>query len=178
MKQLQQNYREALYLVYFENMSYAQTAEIMGKSVKQITNMVYRGKHSLRGLWKKERNYGCEIMRSVWKKFKRIAQVQYKQKQHRSYMMTVSSVTICLVVIVGLASVMPGVAQNIIVSDYDTFKTTASIFTDGTMFGYLLIGLIAFVLGVCGQVTILCLHIHNLQKEEKEMGDKDDRNHR
>ena len=60
-----------------------------------------------------------------------------------------------------------GVAQNIIVSDYDTFKTTASIFTEGTMFGYLLIGLIAFVLGVC--VTILCLHIHNLQKEEKEM---------
>lgn len=107
---------------------------------------------------------------------KRIAQVQYKQKQHRSYMMAVSSVAVCLVVIVGLASVMPGVAQNITVSDYDTFKTTASIFTEGTMFGYLLIGLIAFVLGVC--VTILCLHIHNLQKEEKEMGDKDDRNHR
>lgn len=107
---------------------------------------------------------------------KRIAQVQYKQKQRRSYMMAVSSVAVCLVVIVGLASVMPGVAQNITVSDYDTFKTTASIFTDGTMFGYLLIGLIAFVLGVC--VTILCLHIHNLQKEEKEMRDEDDRNHR
>ena len=105
---------------------------------------------------------------------KRIAKVQYKQKQRRSYMMAVSSVAVCLVVIVGLASVMPGVAQNIIVSDYDTFKTTASIFTEGTMFGYLLIGLIAFVLGVC--VTILCLHIHNLQKEEKEMGDKDDEN--
>ena len=54
---------------------------------------------------------------------KRIAQVQYKQKQRRSYMMAVSSVAVCLVVIVGLASVMPGVAQNIIVSDYDTFKT-------------------------------------------------------
>ena len=54
MKQLQQNYREALYLVYFENMSYAQATEVMGKSVKQITNMVYRGKHSLRGLLEKE----------------------------------------------------------------------------------------------------------------------------
>lgn len=54
MKQLQQNYREALYLVYFENMSYAQAAEVMGKSVKQITNMVYRGKHNLRGLLEKE----------------------------------------------------------------------------------------------------------------------------
>lgn len=36
---------------------------------------------------------------------KRIAQVQYKQKQRRSYMMSVSSVAVCLVVIVGLASV-------------------------------------------------------------------------
>lgn len=107
---------------------------------------------------------------------KRIAQVQYKQKQHRSYLMAVSSVAVCLVIIVGLASVMPGVVQDITVSDYDTFKTTASIFTDGTTFGYLLIGLIAFALGVC--VTILCLHIHNLQKEEKKMGDEDDRIYR
>ena len=54
MKQLNPDYREALYLTYFEGMSYLQTAEIMGKNVKQITNMVYRGKQSLRGLLKKE----------------------------------------------------------------------------------------------------------------------------
>ena len=42
------DYREALYLTYFEGMSYAQAAEVMGKSVKQITNLVYRGKESLR----------------------------------------------------------------------------------------------------------------------------------
>ena len=176
MKQLQQNYREALYLVYFENMSYAQTAEVMGKSVKQLPIWFIEESTVCGDFWKRRelrmRNHE-ERLEEVQK---RIAQVQYKQKQRRSYMMAVSSVAICLVVIVGLASVMPGVAQNIIVSDYDTFKTTASIFTEGTMFGYLLIGLIAFVLGVC--VTILCLHIHNLQKEEKEMGDKDDRNHR
>ena len=47
-------YREALYLIYFEGMSYAQAAQVMGKSVKQITNMVYRGKRNLRGLLEKE----------------------------------------------------------------------------------------------------------------------------
>ena len=48
------DYREALYLTYFEGMSYQQAAEVMGKSVKQITNMVYRGKERLRGLLKRE----------------------------------------------------------------------------------------------------------------------------
>lgn len=47
-------YREALYLIYFEGMSYLQAAEIMGKTVKQITNIVYRGKASLRGLLERE----------------------------------------------------------------------------------------------------------------------------
>ena len=48
------DYREALYLTYFEGMSYAQAAEVMGKSVKQITNLVYRGKESLRKLLERE----------------------------------------------------------------------------------------------------------------------------
>ena len=54
MGRLHAEYREALYLTYFEGLSYAQAAGIMGKSVKQITNMVYRGKQSLRELLKKE----------------------------------------------------------------------------------------------------------------------------
>ena len=48
MDEMNPNYREALYLTYFEGMSYAQAAQVMGKTVKQITNMVYRGKKSLR----------------------------------------------------------------------------------------------------------------------------------
>ncbi|MFR2371224.1 MAG: RNA polymerase sigma factor [Anaerobutyricum sp.] len=41
-------------MTYFEGMSYQQAAEVMGKSVKQITNMVYRGKERLRGLLQRE----------------------------------------------------------------------------------------------------------------------------
>ena len=45
---------EVLYLNYFEGMSYTQAAEVTGKTVKQITNMVYRGKESLRRLLERE----------------------------------------------------------------------------------------------------------------------------
>lgn len=54
MVELNPEYRETLYLTYFEGMSYQQAAEVMGKSVKQITNMVYRGKERLRGLLERE----------------------------------------------------------------------------------------------------------------------------
>lgn len=54
MDELNPDYREALYLTYFEGMSYLQAAEVMEKSEKQITNMVYRGKERLRGLLERE----------------------------------------------------------------------------------------------------------------------------
>ena len=54
MGEMNPDYREVLYLTYFEGMSYRQVAEVMGKSVKQITNIMYRGKERLRGLLERE----------------------------------------------------------------------------------------------------------------------------
>ncbi len=48
MEQLNPDYREVLYLLYFENMSYKETAIAMGKNEKQVDNLVQRGKKSLR----------------------------------------------------------------------------------------------------------------------------------
>lgn len=48
MEQLNPDYREALYLVYFENMHHAEAAVVMGKSEKQVADLIYRGKNSLR----------------------------------------------------------------------------------------------------------------------------------
>jgi RNA polymerase sigma factor (sigma-70 family) len=48
MDQLNPDYREALYLVYFENMHHAEAAVVMAKSEKQVADLIYRGKNSLR----------------------------------------------------------------------------------------------------------------------------------
>ncbi len=48
MEALHQEYREALFLVYFVGMSYAEAAAIMGKREKQVANLIYRGKNALR----------------------------------------------------------------------------------------------------------------------------------
>ncbi len=60
MEQLNSDYREALYLVYFENMRHAQAAAVMGKSAKQVADLVYRGKHSLRIRLEQEGITGAE----------------------------------------------------------------------------------------------------------------------
>jgi RNA polymerase sigma factor (sigma-70 family) len=48
LSRLPPDYRSALYLLYFEDMSYAEAARVLGKTVKQITNLAYRGKQALR----------------------------------------------------------------------------------------------------------------------------------
>lgn len=54
MGQLNPVYQEALYLIYFEDMSYREAGAVMRKSIKQITNIVYRGKQTLKKLLEKE----------------------------------------------------------------------------------------------------------------------------
>lgn len=54
MERLSPDYCEALYLLYFENMSYAQAAQVMGKRIKQIDHLLERGKKRLRLLLEQE----------------------------------------------------------------------------------------------------------------------------
>ena len=48
MAELHEDYREALFLVYFEGLSHAETAAVMGKREKQVADLIYRGKIALR----------------------------------------------------------------------------------------------------------------------------------
>ena len=54
MEKLSPDYCEALYLLYFENLSYEQAAQVMGKSIKQIDHLLERGKKRLRPLLERE----------------------------------------------------------------------------------------------------------------------------
>lgn len=45
---LSEDYKNAVYLVYFEEMSYAEAGRVLGKSEKQISNLCYRAKGVLR----------------------------------------------------------------------------------------------------------------------------------
>lgn len=48
MDSLNEDYRQALYLFYFEDMSYEEIGKVLHKSTRQIKNILYRAKQSLK----------------------------------------------------------------------------------------------------------------------------------
>lgn len=54
IKNLSYEYRQVLFLVYFEDFSNEQTASIMKKSKRQVENLIYRAKKSLKQWLEKE----------------------------------------------------------------------------------------------------------------------------
>jgi len=54
MKNMHNDYRDVLHLVYFEGMSYDEASTVLGKNNKQIKNLVYRAKKALKMSLEKE----------------------------------------------------------------------------------------------------------------------------
>ena len=53
MKKLKPDHYQVLYLAYFEDMDIENTARIMGKNKRQITNLLYKAKNSLKSIMEK-----------------------------------------------------------------------------------------------------------------------------
>ena len=54
LAQLEENQRLAVHLVYFEQLSCGEAAKVMGKSTKQVYNLLYRAKQALRTILEEE----------------------------------------------------------------------------------------------------------------------------
>ena len=78
----------------------------------------------------------------------------------------------CFAVIVGVSFAMPGIIGRVEPGTSSGFETAATILGGSTALGYMVIGLLAFILGAC--VTILCFRIHQLNKEEQTEEQKGD----
>lgn len=96
----------------------------------------------------------------------RIARQAREKALRRSRVLALASVAAALSIIVGMSFYMPGLSVKLEESDYAKFQTTASIFGDSSALGYVVIGLLAFILGVC--VTVLCFRLRLLQHQGNE----------
>ena len=97
---------------------------------------------------------------------RRIAARQQEKRLRRNTVTMASAVAACLALLIGASLAMPGIAANIQTGDYSGFETAASIFHGGTALGYIVIGLLAFLLGVC--VTVLCFRLHQMNREDDQ----------
>ena len=93
---------------------------------------------------------------------RRIAKIEREKRLRRNKITMASAVAACLVLLIGASLAMPGIAASIRTGDYSGFETAASMYGGGAL-GYIVIGLLAFLLGVC--VTVLCFRIRQLSRE-------------
>ena len=106
---------------------------------------------------------------------RRVAQIERQKRQRKNRIVALSSVAACLAVIVGAAFAMPAISEKLLVGDYAGYEAAASIFSSSAAAGYIIIGLLAFVLGVC--VTVLCFKLRKFRKKDEETEDGNDRVH-
>ena len=103
---------------------------------------------------------------------RRIAARQRENRLRRNTITMASAVAACLALLIGASLAMPGIAANIQTGDYSGFETAASIFHSGTALGYIVIGLLAFLFGVC--VTVLCFRLRQMNREDGQDKESED----
>ena len=103
---------------------------------------------------------------------RRIAARERKERQRRNKITVLAAAAACLALIVGVSLVMPGIVANIQTGDYSGFETAASMYGGGAALGYIVIGLLAFLLGVC--VTVLCFRLRQMNREDGQDRESED----
>ena len=97
---------------------------------------------------------------------RRIAAREREKKLRRNKITMFAAAAACRVLIVCASFAMPGIAAGIEPGEYSGFETAASIFHGSAALGYIIIGFLAFLLGVC--VTVLCFRLRQMNRENRE----------
>ena len=103
---------------------------------------------------------------------RRIAAMERKKRLRRNTVTMASAVAACLALLIGASLAMPGIAAKIQAGDYSGFETAASMYGGGAALGYIVIGLLAFLLGVC--VTVLCFRLRQMNREDGQNEERED----
>ena len=103
---------------------------------------------------------------------RRIAKIEREKRRRRNTVTMASAVAACLALLIGASLAMPGIDASIQTGDYSGFETAASIFHGGAALGYIVIGLLAFLLGVC--VTVLCFRLRQMSREDGQDRESED----
>ena len=101
---------------------------------------------------------------------RREVELEIEKRQRRLKLAQAVSVTVCLAAVILLALLIPQVSSGL---NWETASEgmSASIFYNGRFLGYVVVGILAFLLGT--SVTVFCLQLKKWQDEKlQEMKDR------
>ena len=93
----------------------------------------------------------------------RAAELEQEKREQRVRILQAVSVTVCFAAVILLALLMPGFSQTFGPGNSQG-SMRASIFSESSALGYVVIGILAFLLGAA--VTIFCFRLKKWQKDK------------
>ena len=103
---------------------------------------------------------------------KRAGEIKKETRKRRVRLIQFTSCAACFLLVIGLALWMP-VTEGMPLSS-GTDSMSASIFSGSEYLGYIVIGIVAFLLGCA--VTVFCFRLKKWQKDKENEDDAYDRN--
>lgn len=97
--------------------------------------------------------------------YRRTRELRCKERRKKQCMFSVCGVALCLMLIIGIGSFMPGVVKQASVSNIDYTMGTASMLGHYEALGYICMGVLAFALGVC--VTVLLYRLRRVEEHKR-----------
>lgn len=142
-------------------MSYRNAAAVMSKSEHQIKNLVYRGEQSLKAFGsRRDLNMRTNEERSRLI-HKRTAEIKREKQNRIQRGLDAVCIAVCLLLVTGIGAWMPELMTEPAAGNIVHSSGAASMIGSHAALGYIVMGLLAFLLGVC--VTVLLYRLR-LQK--------------
>ena len=103
---------------------------------------------------------------------KRTAEVKRKRKKKKQRALDAICIAACLILVVAIGLFLPGLAAGIAGSEVHHASGAASLVGSHAALGYILMGLLSFLLGVCVTVLLYRLRRRNERKQRENLDDE------
>ena len=103
---------------------------------------------------------------------KRTAEIKRKRQKIKQRAFDMICIAACLILVVGSGSFMPELAVGITAGEVHHASGTASLVGSHEALGYILMGIMAFLLGVCVTVLLYRLRRRNERKQRENSDDE------
>ena len=103
---------------------------------------------------------------------KRTAEIKRERQKKNQRALDTICIAACLILVVGVGSFMPGLAAGIPGGEVHHASGAASLVGSHAALGYILMGFMAFLLGVCVTMLLYRLHRRNERKQRENWDDE------
>ena len=103
---------------------------------------------------------------------KRTTEIKRERQRRKQRALDMICMAACLILVVGIGSFMPGLTAGIPGGEVHHASGAASLVGSHAALGYILMGLMAFLLGVCVTMLLYRLHRRNERKQRENWDDE------